>query len=191
MTDKEKSLIRGCLRGEKAPWDAFVTQYSNLVYHTVRKTLTLHHADCADEVIRDLYQEFFLSVNRENFKKLRQFRGDRGCSLASWVRLVTTRLVIDFLRRQRSAMTEAIDSASLNGPDVTDLVINQEQKQLLLQALQMLSPKEQILINLCYRKGLSAEECAPIFNTTVSGFYTQKSRVLSKLRELLTKTAPL
>jgi len=85
MTEKEKILIAGCVKGDKTSWNEFVQQYSNLVYHTIRKTLTLHHADSRDQVVEDLYQEVFLSLLKDDSKKLRQFRGDRGCSLASWL----------------------------------------------------------------------------------------------------------
>jgi DNA-directed RNA polymerase specialized sigma24 family protein len=78
VTDREKHLISGCLAGEKASWDAFVQQYSALVYHTIRKTLALHHAKANHETIEDLYQEFFLSIVRDDFKKLHQFRGSAG-----------------------------------------------------------------------------------------------------------------
>ena len=73
MTERKKTLIAGCLKGEKAAWDAFVQQYSDLVYHTIRKTLTLQHTDTRDEVVEDLYQEFFVSILRDECKKLRQF----------------------------------------------------------------------------------------------------------------------
>jgi hypothetical protein len=35
MTEQEKTLLAGCVKGEKAAWDAFVKQYSNLVYHAI------------------------------------------------------------------------------------------------------------------------------------------------------------
>jgi CHAT domain-containing protein len=70
------------VKGEKAAWDAFVQQYSNLVYHTIRKTFSLYHAEPRNEAVDDLFQEFFHSLLRDNWKKLRQFRGDKGCSLA-------------------------------------------------------------------------------------------------------------
>ncbi len=101
MTEKEKTLLAGCIHGDKSSWDAFVQQYSALVYHTIRKTFGLHHAKLNVDVIEDLYQEFFVSILREDFKKLRQFKGDRGCTLASWLRLVAARLTIDFLRKQK------------------------------------------------------------------------------------------
>lgn len=45
MTEKEKALIAGCLKGDKAAWDAFVQQYSNLVYHAIKKTPTIRHTE--------------------------------------------------------------------------------------------------------------------------------------------------
>ena len=45
VTEKEKSLLAGCIRGDKASWDAFVSQYSPLVYHTIRKTFVTYHAE--------------------------------------------------------------------------------------------------------------------------------------------------
>lgn len=86
MTDKEKNLIAGCLKQEKAAWDTFVKQYTRLVYHSITSTLRYHHYETRDDFVDDLYQEFFVSIVRDDFKKLRQFRGDKGCSLASWIR---------------------------------------------------------------------------------------------------------
>lgn len=83
MTEKEKNLITGCVKGDKGAWDEFVQQYSNLVYHTIRKTLPLHQIESRDETVEDLYQEFFISILQNNCRKLSQFRGDGGCTLAN------------------------------------------------------------------------------------------------------------
>lgn len=86
MTEKEKNILSGCLNGDKPAWDAFVLQYSGLVYHTIKKTFSLYHTDPRTDLVEDLYQGFFLAILKDGFKKLRQCRGDRGCSLASWLR---------------------------------------------------------------------------------------------------------
>jgi hypothetical protein len=79
MTEAEKTLIAGCVRGDKAVWDAFVQQFSSLVYSTIYKTLTLHHASPHDQgEVEDLFQEFFVSCLCDDCRKLRQFRGERG-----------------------------------------------------------------------------------------------------------------
>jgi hypothetical protein len=45
MTEKEKTLLAGCVKGDKAAWEAFVLQYSTFAYSTIRKTLTLHQTE--------------------------------------------------------------------------------------------------------------------------------------------------
>ena len=190
MTEKEKTLLAGCLKGEKAAWDAFVLQYSALVYHTIKRTFALHHAKPGDDVIEDLYQEFFLSVLRDDCKKLRQFRGERGCTLASWLRLVAARLVVDFLRRQPTHV-ETTEAVAGDSRDPLDPLVTEVQEKLLAQALQALSPRDRILIDLSFCQGLLPEDIAAILKTSVGAVYTQKSRILAKLKETLEKTRSL
>lgn len=191
MTEKEKNLISGCLREEKSAWDAFVLQYSDLVYHTIKRTFNLYHTEARQDSVEDLFQEFFLSLIQENFKKLHQFRGDRGCSLASWLRVVASRRTIDYLRGQKQRDVEATESLSAEQPDPPDFFLNDEQEALLSKALEALSPRERILINLMYRQDLSPDDIASILKISVGALYTQKSRLLAKLREILEKSAAL
>ena len=191
MTEKEKTLIAGCLRSEKAAWDSFVLQYSNLVYHTIKKTLNLHHVETRADLVEDLYQEFFLSLLRNECKKLRQFKGAHGCSLASWLRLLTAQLTIDFLRKQARISSEVAGAVSRHGPDTAEPLLNEEQERLLNQAIQTLSPRDRILLDLCYRQALASEEIAQLLKTSVNAVYAQKSRLLEKIREVLRKSGAL
>jgi RNA polymerase sigma factor (sigma-70 family) len=191
MTEKEKTLIAGCLRNEKAAWDSFVLQYSNLVYHTIKKTLIRHHAEPHADVVEDLYQELFVSLLRNEYKKLRQFRGALGCSLASWLRLLTARLTIDFLRQQAPTSSEVASAMSRHISDPTEPLLNEEQEGLLTQAIQTLSHRDRILLDLCYRQALASEEIARLLKTSVNAVYAQKSRVLEKIREVLRRSGAL
>ncbi len=69
MTDMEKNLFGACLDGEKSSWDAFVLQYSGLVYHTIKKTFSHYHTEPRLDVVEDLFQDF-LFRGRCNFIKL-------------------------------------------------------------------------------------------------------------------------
>jgi RNA polymerase sigma factor (sigma-70 family) len=187
MTEQERTLIAGCAKGEKAAWDAFVRQYSNLVYHTIRKTLTLHHAESRADAVDDLYQEFFVFLLKDNCKKLSQFRGDGGCTLASWLRVVASRLTIDFLRKQPAPTVEVTVSYASDEADASDSMIDREKEMSLSQALDGLSPRDRLIIQLSFRQALPPEEIAAILKMSIGAVYTQKSRVLDKLREVLTK----
>ena len=191
MTDGERALLKGCFNGDKAAWDAFVLQYSSLVYHTIKRTLSLYHAEARADLVEDLLQEFFLSILREDLKKLRQFRGDRGCSLASWLRVVPARLTIDFLRQQRPPTVDVPDSLPSAQPDPPDSLADNERSARLSQALEGLPTRDRLFLELYYRKGLFPEEIAAILKVSVSAVHTQKSRLLAKLREILRNTAAL
>ena len=191
MLEKEKTLIASCLRSDKAAWDSFVRQYSNLVYFTIKKTLVRHHTDPYADVVEELYQEFFVSLLRNDCKKLRQFRGAHGCSLASWLRIVTTRLTIDFIRKQTLPAGEVANAIARDSPDLVEPLINEEQQKLLNQAIQSLSARDHVLLDLCYRQLLGSDEVAQLLKTSVSAVYTQRSRVLEKIREVLRKSGAL
>jgi RNA polymerase sigma factor (sigma-70 family) len=191
MTEKEKTLIAGCLRSEKAAWDAFVLEYSDLVYHTVKRTLIHHHAQTRADLVEDLYQEFFLSLLRNDHKKLRQFRGAHGCSLASWLRLLTARSTIDYLRKQAPTSGEVAGVLSRHTSDPAEPMLNEQQERLMNQAIQTLSHRDRILLDLCYRQALASEQIAALLKTSVNAVYAQKSRVLEKIREVLRKSGAL
>ena len=191
MLEKEKTLIAGCLRSDKAAWDSFVRQYSNLVYYTIKKTLVRHHTDPRTDVVEELYQEFFVSLLRNGCKKLRQFRGAHGCSLASWLRIVTTRLTIDFVRKQVLPSGEVASAMYQDSPDPVQPLINEEQQKLLNQVVQSLSARDRILLDLCYRQMLTSDEIAQLLKTSVNAVYAQKSRVLEKIREVLRRSGAL
>ena len=191
MTESEKTLIAGCLSGDKAAWDEFVQQYSNLVYHTICKTLTLHHSETRDETVGDLYQEFFLSIIHNGCRKLSRFRGDGGCTLASWLRVVAARLTIDSLRQQPRPTVEVPDTLASDEPTAADRLIARETEEALAAVLATLSGRDRLLIELYYRRGLPAEKVALLLKTSPAALYTQKSRLLDKLREILTKTPGL
>ena len=91
MTDQEKKLLVGCLRGVQTAWDDFVRQYSGLIYHRIKTTLSLHHLDPSQHLIDDIFQDIFLSLVKDDFEQLRRFRGDHNCTLASWLRMIATR----------------------------------------------------------------------------------------------------
>lgn len=103
MTEPENTLIAGCVSGDKAAWDEFVRQYSGLIYHTIKNTAAPHRAEISQDFADDLFQEIFLSLVKDNYLQLRRFRGDHGCTLASWLRMIAARRTIDQLRKKKPA----------------------------------------------------------------------------------------
>ncbi len=158
---------------------------------TIKKTFSLYQTESHSDLVDDLYQDFFLSLVRDNFAKLRQFRGERGCSLASWLRVIASRLTIDFLRKQGVSTAKILDNLPSDQSDPHESLIDDEQKRLLSRVLETLSPRDRLFVQLCFQKTLSPKEIAAILQTSLSFAYTQKSRILNKLRETLRKAGAL
>jgi RNA polymerase sigma factor (sigma-70 family) len=107
--------------------------------------------------------------------------------LASWLRVVTARLTIDFLRKQKVSTVEVPDELPSSDPDPSLALIDHEREKSLLEAIQNLSHRDRLFLDLHYRKGLPPEEIASLLQVAVNAVYTQKSRLLAKLRESLIK----
>ena len=190
MIDKERTLLAGCLQGDKAAWDAFVLQYSSLVYHTIKKTLASFHVEARSDLVEDLFQDLFLALLRDDCRKLRQFRGERGCSLATWLRLVTSRLTIDFLRRQDSS-SAGVEDTSPAQSDPSAVFVEREEEEAVSRAIEGLPSRDQLFVELCFRRNLPPQDVAGILKMSVNAVYTQKSRILDKIREALRKGGSL
>lgn len=63
--------------------------------------------------------------------------------------------------------------------------MNQEQKNLVSQSLELLPARYRLFIQLYFDQSLSPEEIANILRVSINAVYTQKSRILGKLRETL------
>lgn len=191
MTETESSLIAGCVQGDKAAWDGLVRQYSKLVYHTIRQTFALHHAEPRADCAADLFQELFHSLLRDDCKKLRQFKGANGCSLASWLHVIVARQTIDYLRKQSAERVVSLDSVAAPPAAEPEDGGEPDLGPALAAAMAMLPPRDQLLVELHFRRALAADKAAAALRISVGAFYTQKSRVLAKLRENLTKIPTL
>lgn len=162
-------------------------EYSRLAYSTIRSTLTLNHALPQGDLIEDLHQDFFLGLCKNDFRKLRQFKGDWGCSLASWLRMIASRVTVDFLRLKRPITVEVPETLASDQGDPPSRLLDREEEQRVAEALDGLSPRDRLFVDLHFYRGLPPEAVAAILNVSVAALYTLKSRLLDKLRELLKK----
>ena len=185
MTDAEIQLLSRCFDGHKTSWDEFVRRYSRLIYHTVATTLDRQSREWSRELVDDLFQEIFLCLVSDDFAQLRRFRGDADCTLASWLRMIAVRRTIDYLRKPKNP-DEAFDEILHGRPtDASENSLDHETIQGVAKAVEMLAPRERILIDLMFRQNLAAHDVAAILHLSVGAVYTQKSRILAKLRKTL------
>lgn len=191
-TPKEQELLRKCIEGDKRSWNRFVERYSTLIYYTVNKTLKDAPGSFGSDDVDDLTHTVFLQLHENNYRKLRQFQG--VCSLTSWIRLISVRTTIDFLRKQRDYLSldgegeggrKVASRLTDNSPSAQDSIEYQEKKRILEDISAKLTPRERLFLKLYYKKELPAADVAKIMNATMGAIYTMKNRVREKLKKLI------
>ena len=180
----EGELLEGCISGNREEWDIFVKRYSKLIYHTIYKTLRVNDQPANPDDVNDLFQEVFTSLCAENSKKLRMFDPRKGCNLPSWIRMITVRMTIDHLRKNRPLAS--VDDLPIEPSQAGDqeTIINEESISHIRKLLEKLPAKDKLLIELSYMRELPPEEVAQILHISVGAFYTRKNRIIDKLKNL-------
>jgi len=92
MNDLE--FIQNCLKGDKQSWLEFISRYSRLIYNYIYSVLSVKGCSIPTEQVEDIYQEIFHILIKDNYKKLSTYQAKNGCTLASWLRQVTTNLLL-------------------------------------------------------------------------------------------------
>lgn len=192
----EGDLLKACLHSDRDAWEAFVIRFSKLIYHSLYRTFKAKNFSFDSQAVDDLYQEVFLSLVKDKFKKLRQFKGKNNCSLASWLWMIASRKAIDLMRSHKSLIpleSDSADGADLidtlsNGRELPDKSIEKlEWNQLLRGLLAELSPKDRYLFDLWVDQELPDREIAQILNLSIDAVYMRKNRLKEKLKTIIKK----
>lgn len=192
MDDLE--FVQRCIKGDKLAWNAFVEKYSRLIYNYIHRVLAVQGVNLASpgESAQDLAQEIFLSLLKDNFRKLRTFKGKNGCTLATWLRVVTVHATLDYLRKARPlasldaedeegfALTEVLPSSNASAAEEFSL---KERQQTLKDCISRLDRDERHFLELHLNLGLSIEETKNVLGISRGAADMRKSRITDKLRE--------
>lgn len=197
---EEKKLIASCLSGDKKAWDQLVEKYSKLVYNRIYLTLEAKGWIPEPHLVEDLFQEIFLAILRNDFKKLRQFGWKNDCSFATWFSVITDNLVLDFIRKESKSAgrTESIhkeinpesketllDTLEDHSANIRDILSKQELSHCLKEAMATLDEEGKTLLDLLFYQQLPFEVIASLTGKSIDALYMQKKRLIDKLRNFL------
>ena len=189
FTDQE--IIAGCISGDRQVQETFVRQFSDPVFRTVQYTFRTKNIRYSQSDVEDLHNTVFVKLFERQCKKLKQYRGDNGCSLFSWIRLITVRTVIDHVRKvSKDAITrrdevlplETLTDKKEEAPEAWTLLEKAEQYRLIKEGMQALIPRYRIFIKLHFLKGLSIREVADIIGTSEANAHSLKHRAIKQLK---------
>ena len=192
-TPSEKQLLAGCLSGDPSGQEAFIRHYSRLVFSAIQRVVQTKSATLSRLDIEDLHSSVFVNLLERRCRKLRQYKGKNGCSVASWVRMITVRTVLDHLRRRKDAL--AVPQRMVSLDDLDDLVSNapspvvhltaREQMQIIETGLQALSHRDQLMIRMHFFEGRTLSQVARVLNLSASNVHSVKHRALKRLKDVI------
>lgn len=194
MDDLE--FIQRCVQGNRQSWDEFVDKYSRLIYNYIHSVIKLKGSSAAQGNINDIFQELFLSLVSENFKKLKSFKAKNGCSLASWLRQVTINFTLDYMRKARILVSldeEDADGLSIKdilsdgSAAVSDSLVQEEKLGSLTECIDKLEPQDKYFIEMHISRGLSLEQLKGFLNISRGAVDMRKVRIIEKLKDCFRK----
>lgn len=197
MDNSESKLIAECLIGDRLAWDVFIDKYTRLVYKYIRHTFSvksfpLSHEDSAQE----LFQDIFLSLMKDNCRKLRSFTGVKGCKFATWLRTVVINATLDYMRKNRVLVSLDLENEENQplrdilpdvSPDAVQWFSKKEHAAQLQQCIENLELEEKFFLELHIEHGWNAQRMMEYLNLSRSAVDVRKSRIVSKLRECFKK----
>jgi len=184
-------LLTRCISGDREASEQFVRRFSALVYGTIRNTLIVKQTSFIPQDLEDFHNTTFLHLFEHGCKKLRQYRGKNGCSVASWIRLIAVRCVLNHLRKKGiDAIGSEKNKMSLE--ETCELesswiepwaALERKEKEYMIQnGIENLPPRDRLFMKLHFQKDLSVEEIADAMNLSIQNVYTVKHRAVERLR---------
>jgi len=191
---EEKEFIQRCLKQERGAWDEFVDKYSRLIYNYIYSVFKIKGYRFSSDTINDLFQEIFLSLIKDNFHKLRQFKGRNNASLASWLRIITINFCLDYLRKENKpklSLEEEFKDEGVYLKDIlTDqrisvkqLLSDQERLQLLYECIDSLSSQDKYFLEMHIYQGVNLRDLQANLRISRSAVDMRKSRLIQRLKD--------
>ena len=120
LRDIDRQLLDRCLKHEPGAWNDFVDRYMGLIYHVIHHVSHARTLVLSPDDVEDLAAEIFLGIVDDDYKVLRQFKGQSA--LPTYLTVVARRICVkEVVKRHREAeLGHVTASRSLVGDDPND-----------------------------------------------------------------------
>ena len=176
-TLEDKNLIQQYLKGDEKSLEVLIERYLRMIYNFVYRNVG------SPSDAEDIAQEVFVKV----WKNIRKF--DRNKNFKPWIFQIAKNTAIDFLRKKKSIPFSRFENEKGqnllvdNMPGAPDnLLENLNDKKVLAGAMHGLSDKEQRLINMRHKDGMSFKEIAEVFGESINTIKSRYRRILAVLK---------
>jgi RNA polymerase sigma-70 factor (ECF subfamily) len=190
FTAVDRDLLRRCLNQEPGSWNNFVDRFLSLIYHVIGYTAHLRSVRLNPEDVEDIAAEILLKIVANDFRLLREFRGE--ASLATYLTVVSRRICIQQLvqrQKAKDAIARGAAIAPYEEPDDAPAALKGiESLEEVEKLLRKLPAAEREIVRLYYLEGRTYEEISTETDVPVNTIGSILSRARKKLRGVVKKT---
>ncbi len=181
----DAALLEACADRGAHAWDELVRRFGRYVHFLVRLTASRRGLGDYEALLEDLYCDAFRALLEDDGRRLRLFEGRNGCSARSWLRVIVIRTTLNRLRRVRREVPLEAAPEPVDDADPLSLLLGRERPgaESMWALAEGLSPKDRLMLEMLYVRGLPAEEVAAALRTSRGAVYTRKTRVVQALRD--------
>lgn len=181
LSEIDRNLLERCLSGKPRAWEDFVDRFMGLVVHVINHSAQSRSVRLTPEDREDLISEVFLTIVKDDFAVLRQFRG--MSSLATYLTVISRRVAVhQLLKKKASApLTGGLDGSiqDTNGHSVEKRLSNHEEISRLLEELE---GSEAEIVRLYHLEGKSYQEISTATGIPENSIGPTLSRARDKMR---------
>jgi RNA polymerase sigma-70 factor (ECF subfamily) len=180
LTAIDRTLLQRCLQHQPGAWNDFVDRFLGLIYHVIHYTAYLRSSPLSPEDVEDVAAEVLLQVVADDYKALRQFRGNS--SLATYLTVIARRTCVHELTRRLTAR-EAAAPAARPAEERPRAAVGLESLEEVQKLLRRLPAREREVVRMFYLEGRSYEEISTRLHIPVNTIGPVLSRARKKLRD--------
>ena len=120
LREIDRQLLDRCLTHEPGAWNDFVDRYMGLIYHVIHHVSHARSLALSPDDVEDLAAEIFLGVVDDDYRVLRQFKGNSA--LPTYLTVVARRICVkEVVKRHREAeLGHVTVSRAVVGEDNSD-----------------------------------------------------------------------
>lgn len=190
LTVLDRNLLKHCLSRTPGAWEDFVDRFIGLFVHVVNHTAHARSVMLGPADVDDLCAEVFLTLLKDDFAVLRNFRGES--SLATYLSVVARRVVVrEIVRRRRSealghvdAHQATLDATRSDGSEQHRV----EDAEAVEQMLRGLPRREAAVVRQFHLEGKSYREISRSLRVPENTIGPTLSRARERLRRTQLKT---
>jgi RNA polymerase sigma-70 factor (ECF subfamily) len=188
----DRAFVHKCVTGDRHALDEFLARYSRLIYNYIYSVLRVKGLPENPETAADLFQEMILLLFKDNFKKLRSFKGKNGCSLASWLRMIVVNQTLDYVKQKKPSISleeEREDGLNLKdiiasgSQPVPDGLSRKEELGSLEECIEVLNTDDKYFLEMHFNRNLGFDELMGHFSASRGAIDMRKMRIIEKLRD--------